>query len=152
LSNSCAIRNASRSLAGESHAAFCLSARPGPARRCLRAPDDERLRKRTEQRHQHEVNQHGVPGPVDLDTGGEDALVIRTGAEVEVRTGGAEFIEALASGEILAEAAKSALIADPCFDLPAKLATLIGAGVFVGYSLIEGRSDDKVDEARDIAF
>jgi Putative DNA-binding domain len=97
---------------------------------------------------------NGVPSQVDFDSGGEDALVIRTGAEVEVRSmpqGGAEFVEALASGKILAEAAKSALTADPFFDLPANLAALIGAGIFVGYSLIGDAIGDEFDKARDIA-
>jgi len=80
----------------------------------------------------------GVAGPVDLESGGEDALVVRPAADVEVRSmplGGAEFIAALASGQSLAEATMSALGADRSFDLSANLAALIGSGVFVGCCL-----------------
>lgn len=76
----------------------------------------------------------GVPEPVDLDAGGEDILVMRPEAEVVVRSmppGGAEFIAALAGQEPLTEAAKSAMRADPHFDLAGNLATLIEAGIFV---------------------
>jgi len=77
----------------------------------------------------------GVPAPVDLDSGGEDTLVTRPDAEVEVRSvpaGGAEFIEALAQGHHLVEAAKAGLRAAVEFDLAANLTALLGAGVFVG--------------------
>jgi Putative DNA-binding domain len=80
----------------------------------------------------------GVPGPVDLEAGGEDALIVRPLADVEVRSmppGGAELIASLANRQSLAEAAASAISADRSFDLSANLAALIGAGVFVGYSL-----------------
>ena len=78
-----------------------------------------------------------VLGPVDFSAGGEDALVIRPSAEVEVRSvppGGAEFVEALAVGHSLENAAKAMMTAATPFDLAANLAALIGAGVFVGYS------------------
>ncbi len=77
----------------------------------------------------------GVPAPVDLDSGGEDTLVTRPDAEVEVRSvpaGGAEFIEALAQGHHLVEAAKAGLRVAAEFDLAANLTALLGAGVFVG--------------------
>jgi hypothetical protein len=79
----------------------------------------------------------GVPAPVDLEAGGEDALVIRPAAEVEVRwmpAGGAEFIAALAEGGTLAAAATAALDADEGFDLATNLAELIRAGAFVGFT------------------
>jgi Putative DNA-binding domain len=82
----------------------------------------------------------GLAAPVDLHSGGEDALVMRPAADVEVRslpTGGAQFITALAKGNSLAEAAKSALKASSGFDLSANLAALIGVGIFVGYSFAE---------------
>jgi hypothetical protein len=53
---------------------------------------------------------------------------------VEVRSvpaGGAEFIEALARGHRLVEAAKAGLRAAAEFDLAANLTALLGAGVFV---------------------
>ena len=80
---------------------------------------------------------NGVPGPVDLGAGGEDALVVRPAADVEVRSmpdGGAEFVRAFANGRWLADAAKSAMRASASFDLSGNLAVLIGAGVFAGYS------------------
>jgi hypothetical protein len=75
----------------------------------------------------------GVPGPVDLDAGGEDALILRAAADVEVRMmapGGAEFISTLASGRSLGAAMKSALQASNSFDLAADLTALIDAGAF----------------------
>ena len=82
----------------------------------------------------------GVPGPVDFDSSGEDVLVVRPQAEVEVRSmppGGAEFVAALATGKTLAEATKSAMSPDGLFDLSANLAALIGAGAFIGYALAD---------------
>jgi hypothetical protein len=76
----------------------------------------------------------GVPSPIDLESGGEDALVLRAAADVEVRSmplGGVEFLTALGCGETLIEASKSALQVDPHFDLAANLASLIGAGAFI---------------------
>ncbi len=78
----------------------------------------------------------GVPGPVDIESGGEEALVVRPAADVEVRfmpQGAADFIASLASGQSLAETAVAALGADASFDLAGNLAALIGAGVFTGY-------------------
>lgn len=80
----------------------------------------------------------GVPGPVDLEAGGEDALVARPAADVEVRAmppGGAEFVRALAGGGSLGEATRSALRASLSFDLATHLAALIDAGAFTGYRL-----------------
>ena len=74
----------------------------------------------------------GVPAPLDLDAGGEDTLVARPEANVEVRAippGGVEFVAALAEGESLMEAAKAALRAATSFDLAAHLTALLGAGV-----------------------
>jgi hypothetical protein len=87
----------------------------------------------------------GVPGPVDLDTGGEDALVIRPAADVEVRSmapGGAELVAALAAGEPLANAARSAMRAVPGLDLSLHLAALIEAGAFTGCRLPQAVSGD----------
>jgi hypothetical protein len=81
----------------------------------------------------------GVPGPVDLDAGHEDGLVLRPAADVEVYAippGGADVVATLAGGGSLGEALRSALIAAPAFDLAAHLAGLIGAGAFVGYRLV----------------
>jgi hypothetical protein len=89
----------------------------------------------------------GVPRPVDLESGGEDALVLRVAAEVEVRSmplGGPEFVAALANGEALTEATKCAMNAYPLFDLSTNLAALISAGVFVGSSFAGDASQDEM--------
>ncbi|MGE0751299.1 MAG: DUF2063 domain-containing protein [Variibacter sp.] len=82
----------------------------------------------------------GVPAPIDLEAGGEDALLVRPDADVEVRLlppGGAEFIVDLSRGHSLADAVKAAMSIPSSFDLAANLETLISAGVFVGFSLRE---------------
>jgi Putative DNA-binding domain len=92
----------------------------------------------------------GVPAPVDLEAGGEDALLARPEAEVEVRAvppGGAEFIAALAEGENLAEAANAAMRAAASFDLAANLTALLGAGVFADCRA--EADDDRHPGARD---
>ena len=92
----------------------------------------------------------GVPEPVDLNAGGEDALVARPAAEVEVRSmpeGGAEFLAALAEGHSLTEAAKSGFGTSPRFDLSANLAALIGAGIFIDYSLAEAANHNNATGA-----
>jgi len=76
--------------------------------------------------------------PVDLGAGGEDALIVRPGAMVNVRqlpAGGATFIEILADGGTLSEAAERAAESDKGFDLSASIAGLIDAGAVVGYSI-----------------
>jgi len=78
--------------------------------------------------------------PIDLGAGGEDTLVVRPEAVVDVRkspAGGATFIENLASGASLAEAAERAIEAVEGFDLPANIAGLIDSGAVVGYSIGE---------------
>ncbi len=80
----------------------------------------------------------GVPAPVDLKAGGEDALVVRPAAQVEVRfvpPGGAAFIRLLGEGATLGEAANAGLAAAEAFDLSASLAGLIAAGAFSGFDL-----------------
>lgn len=78
----------------------------------------------------------GVPAPVDLASGGEDTLVLRAAAEVEVRSlpgGGAGFLAALGAGGTVTESVRAGLAADDGFDLAANLAGLIGAGGVIGY-------------------
>lgn len=68
--------------------------------------------------------------PVDF-TVAEDALIVRPGAEVEVRIvppGGAAFVTALAGGETLLAAAETAQAADARFDLAGNIAGLFAAG------------------------
>ncbi|OAF12431.1 hypothetical protein AYJ54_06275 [Bradyrhizobium centrolobii] len=80
----------------------------------------------------------GVPAPVDLAAGGEDVLIVRPMADVEVRSipeGSLEFIGALMDGRSVLAALEAALIANPRFDLSANLSDLMRAGGLVGYSL-----------------
>jgi hypothetical protein len=85
----------------------------------------------------------GEPAPVDLDAGGEDVLVIRAGAEVEVHqlpSGGACFLTALAEEKPVVEASIAALEETPRFDLRGLLAGLIEAGALTGWQASgEGR-------------
>lgn len=76
----------------------------------------------------------GVPGPVDLEAGGEDVLIVRPHADVEVRNaplGGMELLVALGRGKSLDQAAEAALAVAPSFELGEHLTVLLGAGVFV---------------------
>ena len=82
----------------------------------------------------------GIPGPVDLAAGGENALIARPEASVEVRSipnGSPEFILALVSGRPVLAAFEEAIAADPRFDLPANLSDLIGAGAVVGFAFAQ---------------
>jgi len=92
----------------------------------------------------------GVPGPVDLAAGGEDALVLRPDAQVEVWSmppGGADFVAALIAGRSVAQATKVALTSDARFDLAPNLTELIVSGAFVaarfgegaGFEILEGQ-------------
>jgi hypothetical protein len=81
----------------------------------------------------------GVPAPVDLDAGGEDTLVWRPQAEVEVRSmprGGAEFVGALLDGQLLSLAGEIAM-QTMGFDLAANLAALFDANIFTGYEIVQ---------------
>ncbi|WP_454726805.1 MULTISPECIES: HvfC/BufC family peptide modification chaperone [Cupriavidus] len=78
----------------------------------------------------------GEPAAVDLGRGGEDALVVRPDAEVDVRVlppGAAAFIEALAAGLPVASATRTALRDHPAFDLAATLRGLLDAGAVTGW-------------------
>lgn len=78
----------------------------------------------------------GVPSPVDLESGGEDALIVRPNGNVDVRLlppGGASFLGSLAQGTTLMMATEVALSESVSFELSSDLAALIAAGVFVGY-------------------
>jgi hypothetical protein len=82
----------------------------------------------------------GVASPVDLARGGEDALVVRPRAEVEVRrlpAGGVEFVSALTEGLSLMAAAEAAATADAGFVLVDNLTGLIQSEVLVDYSSAE---------------
>lgn len=80
----------------------------------------------------------GEAAPVDLEAGGEDALIIRPSAEVcvhELPPGGFEFVKTIATGQPVVAAAIAALEVTPQFDLKAMLAGLVEAGAFTDWSL-----------------
>jgi hypothetical protein len=82
----------------------------------------------------------GIPGPVDLAVGGENTLIVRPEAAVEVRSipkGSPEFIHALASGTSVLSAFEEAIAADPSFDLSANLSDLIQVGALVGFAFAQ---------------
>lgn len=82
-----------------------------------------------------------TPIPVDLDRGGENVLISRSSAEVEVRPlsdAGVRFIRSIAEGNTILEAAWNTFIFDRSFDLSAMLTGLIEAGIFVGYRDTDG--------------
>ncbi len=92
----------------------------------------------------------GVPGRVDFDRGGEDALVLRPVADVEVRVlppGAATFIRSLAAGTPIVGATESALRDDPRFDLGGTLAGLLQAGAIVGWGLAAAPAHDRPGRA-----
>lgn len=75
----------------------------------------------------------GEPAPLDFGTG-EQALVLRADAEVEIRRvagSSLEFIRALDEGHVLAEATGRALAIDTGFDLAENLLALVQAGAVI---------------------
>ncbi len=73
----------------------------------------------------------GEPAPIDADSGGEDALVVRPALEVAVLhlpPGGAAFISALGEGRPLGEATLSGAEASTEFNLQDNLTGLIASG------------------------
>ncbi len=82
----------------------------------------------------------GVPAALDIFGGGENALVIRPVAEVEVRrvpAGAATFILSLAAGETVADATTLALDENPRFDLAGALRDLFAIHAIVGWNMRE---------------
>jgi uncharacterized protein (UPF0276 family) len=74
----------------------------------------------------------GVPAPLNLDAGGEDVLVARQGAEVELRLlsqASAEFVQALIDGQAVIDATRAALAADSDFNLSLNLVALLQSGI-----------------------
>lgn len=85
----------------------------------------------------------GDPAWIDLSTGGQDVLVTRPDADVDLRSlppGGSAFIEALRKGLPAHEAMACGLAADDRFDLTAHLIGLVEAGALVGLECASGRS------------
>lgn len=84
----------------------------------------------------------GVPAPVDFDAGGEDALIVRPMADVEVRllpAGSFEFIQELANESSILAGLEAGLTANPRFDLADNLSDLMQSGAVVGYSFTDNR-------------
>ena len=85
----------------------------------------------------------GVPTAIDLAAGGEDALIVRPAADVEVRLipqGSLEFIRALGVGKPMLAALEEALTANSRFDVSANLSDLMSAGAIVSYNLAQETS------------
>lgn len=79
----------------------------------------------------------GVPAAIDIERGGENAVVIRAASEVEVRTvtaGAAAFMLALQAGASVVGAAARALDEDPAFDLAGALCDLLAIDAVIGWS------------------
>jgi hypothetical protein len=75
---------------------------------------------------------------VDLGEGGDDALIVRPEAEVEVRrlpAGAAAFIEALQAGAPIVDAVMEGLSISTRFDLADALRGMIEANIIVGYDM-----------------
>lgn len=88
----------------------------------------------------------GDPPPTELDSGAEDALIVRPGAEVEARAmppGGAVFLETLARGETLAEAATRAVSVSESFTLSEHIAALLAGGLLIAARLRRPRGSHK---------
>ena len=77
-------------------------------------------------------------GLVEVQGGAQWLLVVRPGAQVEVRIleeSGFTFLEALSAGRSLGAAYESACAVDPGFDLQAHLAGLLAGETFAGFRL-----------------
>jgi hypothetical protein len=78
----------------------------------------------------------GTPIPVDLEAGGEDALIGRPYADVEVRgisRAAFDFVQALTTQSTILQAAEIALDSDPEFSLSSALAALVETNLVVNY-------------------
>lgn len=83
-----------------------------------------------------------TPRPIDL-SAPQDTLVLRPEAELEIcqlSAASHDFVNALGSGALLAQAAELALARDPGFDLALNLRELIRMGAVVGYHAGGGAS------------
>lgn len=83
----------------------------------------------------------GVPTAIDISSGGENALVVRPFAEVEVRrvpAGAASFILSLSAGATVADATTFALADDSGFDLAGALRDLFAINAIAGWDMKEG--------------
>ncbi len=86
-----------------------------------------------------------IPIGIDIDGGGEDALIVRPVAQVEVHVlpaGAAAFIDTIAAGTPIVGAMNTALLDDPRFDLGGTLAGLIECRAIIAWNPTEANSDD----------
>jgi hypothetical protein len=82
----------------------------------------------------------GVPGTVDLTDGGEDVLVVRPTADVEVRAlpaGGARLLWALGHGRPLGAAVRAELPRCTPKDLSMHLGGLLRSGAFTAFTVAD---------------
>jgi hypothetical protein len=80
----------------------------------------------------------GDAAAITLDEGGVDLVVVQSDLEIEFRLltpGECRWLQCLAAGAGLAEAADAALDRDPAFDLAQALGRHLGLGLFIGFSL-----------------
>jgi Putative DNA-binding domain len=77
-----------------------------------------------------------VPIPVDLEAGGEEVLIVRTGPDVEARSltrAAMEFVTALSGDSTISDATRLALGIDPDFSLGSALRNLIETDIVVEF-------------------
>jgi hypothetical protein len=82
----------------------------------------------------------GVPAAVDIGRGGENAMVIRPAADVEVRTAAAAaatFMRELQAGASIIDATAQAIDEDPGFDPGCALYDLIAFNAIIGWREVE---------------
>lgn len=87
----------------------------------------------------------GTPTYIELTDNGQDVLVLRPAADVEVRLlppSGAVFLLALHNGSPVLDAVRAAMASDSRFDLAANLAAIFASGVIVGFHTSKN-SDDR---------
>jgi hypothetical protein len=88
----------------------------------------------------HMNTEGGTPGAIDLASGGQDTMIVRPNAEVEVRlmpAGGAAFLQQLLLDRTVTEALREAVADCETFDLAGNLSGLFEAGVFIGWKLAD---------------
>ena len=91
------------------------------------------------------------PSSIDLASGGQEILIVRPAAEVEVRlvpSDGAQFLQRLALGEPLAAATAAATAVSESFDLTQHLAALLECGLITGARLRRRRSTSNRKKGR----
>ncbi len=84
----------------------------------------------------HANREQEVLEEIRLDRGGEDALIVRPAAEVDVhllRPGDAAFLQALGEDRSLADAALEATKEHPDFDLTSAISGIIDSGAVVAF-------------------